>query len=100
MDAETNRWAWGIATVVILGLIGVVYASFLRRQDKASVTVDDHQGRLAVIETTIDGHDQRIGKLEREVYDEPRGIIARLHAHGREIQSVISDIANWMRGKK
>lgn len=89
--------------VIILGLAGALGAMLWNRRDKdqddSANQVLDHETRITVLETTQVGQEKTIEKLEREIYSEPRGIIARLHKHGREIQEALSKIYLWERKK-
>lgn len=100
MDQDTARWAWGFVIVGAFGLIGFVVTWLIARHGRHDDKEQDISERVAVVETELKAQGERLHKVEREIYDHDRGILDRLHAHGREIQELIGKLYLMMRGDK
>jgi hypothetical protein len=63
VDAETARWAWGLAAVAFLGLVGVIYAQLTKEDSRLARNIHDLRNYInQVIETRLD-------RLERDKQD-------------------------------
>lgn len=63
MDAETQRWAWGLVVLAFLGLVGVIFAQLTKEDSRLAKNIHDLRNYIfQSIETRLD-------RLEREKQD-------------------------------